>query len=81
MATIEASIMPLLSAMVVSATAAMAAESRRGLATVVEGGEQRQYSGMVEGVRGERLWINSTTPHAQLMRTEGIKVAAWGGDE
>ncbi len=52
-----------------------------GLAAVVEGGEQRQYSRTIEGVGGERLWINSTTPHAQLMRMEGIKVAAGQGDE
>ncbi len=54
-ATIEALIMPLLSAMVVLATAAMAAESRRGLAAVIEGGEQHQYSRAIEGVGGERL--------------------------
>jgi hypothetical protein len=73
--------MPLLSAMVVSAMVGMAAESRRGLAAVVEGGEQRQYSRMIEGVGRERLWINSTTPHAQLIRMEGVEVAARQGDE
>ncbi len=56
-----------------------AAKSRRGLAAVVEGGEQHQYSGNIEGVRGERLWINSTTPHAQLMRMEGVEVVGWLG--
>jgi hypothetical protein len=73
--------MLLLSAMVVLAMAATAAESRRGLAADVEGGEQRQYSRMIDGVGGERSWINSIIPHAQLMRTEGVEVVAWWGDE